>query len=1185
MDVGRFEVRRRLGAGASGEVFYAIDRQTGESVALKLLRKVGADELLRFKTEFRALQDLAHPHVVHFGEFFRSGEDWFFTMELVEGTDLADWLAPPQSADESVDTLELHCDERSVREAFAQLCDALAAIHAAGLVHRDVKPSNVRVTPRGRVVLLDFGLVTESLQAEDGSVVGTPLYMAPEQARAGPVGPAADMYAVGVMLFEALTGAPPFTGNPLHLLVRKQQLDAPAPRELVPQVPEDLDELCVALLARDPAARPDAQEVAGRLRRVERAVRKESRPRPVFVGRRQEIQVLHQEFDGQGLRVVLVQGSSGIGKTALVTRFLDELQDRDHEMLVFRGRCYEHENVPFKGFDAMVDGLGRWLRRAPVDLVRAVLPEQAALLGQMFPVLGQVLAVRSAPLPPLRDPILRREMTLEVLFDLLSRLAKRHRLVLVLDDAQWIDAEGLLLLEGMARAAPDLLLLCIARDDDELPPEVGKVVRAVATRRLRLGRLDTVASEELACALLGPAGAASLAARAQGHPLFLSYMAELVEQGRSDAVHDLQTVLRARVEQLDSASRRLLAVASLATRPLSAHHLIEAAKLSPELGSRARKALRIGRLLRRLPGARLEPTHDLIRGAGAAGLSERERQGVHAALAQVFERHEPDPELLAFHFSEAGEGAKAADYALEAGHRAAKALAFHRAASFFRDALRWHPARPWDETRPIYAALGDALANAGRGAEAGEAYMRAVHGAPEREARRLRLEAARTFLQSGRLDRGREIARTVLRSAGLRLPSSAAGALASVLYHRGRVRLRGTRFVPREEAEIPRRDLERLDTAVALAAAVSHVDYLQGADLQARGLLLALRCGERSRVARALATEAATKAAVEAPPMRRARELLAQAEAIAAELDDPFIQAYVHLARAAAVLPHMSFREALAEARAADALLRAECTGAVWELSTAHHIIGMCLWNLGRYRELATVVPGYLREARERSDLYGTTTITAGAWAAHFLAADDPKTGLEVLEAAMAEWAQTSFQIQHYFALQAGCELELYLGGGDAFDRIEAARKPLRRSLLTTMPVVSFFVSTLRARAALDVARTNPSRRAEFIERAARALRRARRTVPSPAARGQLAAIEGAIVHARGDRPRALGLLRSAAEQLSAADMEGFASALRWRIAALTGDGPLQEASAQWLRDHGVVRPERYSAARWPGVW
>ena len=242
----RFQVLRCLGAGGMGVVYEAYDRERQARVALKTLRSMSADGLLRFKREFRDFLDLAHPNLISLGELFSEGRDWFFTMELVEGTSFLDWVRPsaekgklptfssigpsaktvaeftPRVRDAGAALPPLNLER--LKKSLAQLTEGLMALHAAEKVHRDIKPSNVLVAPDGRVVLLDFGLATEATREEQLSssdVVGTVEYMAPEQAAARPVGPPADWYAVGTMLYEALTGEVPFAGPALEVLMNK----------------------------------------------------------------------------------------------------------------------------------------------------------------------------------------------------------------------------------------------------------------------------------------------------------------------------------------------------------------------------------------------------------------------------------------------------------------------------------------------------------------------------------------------------------------------------------------------------------------------------------------------------------------------------------------------------------------------------------------------------------------------------------------------------------------------------------------------------------------------------------------------------------------------------------------------------------------------------------------------------
>src|SRR6185312_13753173 len=259
-------------------------------------------------------------------------------------------------------------------------------------VHRDIKPSNVRVTPEGRVVLLDLGLVTDAHQegmvrTSSDQVVGTATYMAPEQAQSKPVTAAADWYAAGVVLYEALTGDVPFAGSPLEVLMRKQSEPPRPPRERCADAPADLEALCLRLLAVDPAKRPSGLDVlaaldAGARPTVARAAGT-SQPlvvAPPFVGRAGELGALDDAFaatrDG-GSVAVLVRGESGVGKSSLVRRFAEEAAVRG--AVVLAGRCYERESVPYKALDGVIDALTSFMVRIDRAEAAALLPSQTAL--------------------------------------------------------------------------------------------------------------------------------------------------------------------------------------------------------------------------------------------------------------------------------------------------------------------------------------------------------------------------------------------------------------------------------------------------------------------------------------------------------------------------------------------------------------------------------------------------------------------------------------------------------------------------------------------------------------------------------------------------------------------------------------------------------------------------------------
>lgn len=260
---GRYERGPLIGRGGMGDVFRGRDVRLGRDIAIKCLRSDVAGDpstMGRFVEEARSAARLSHPSIV---TVYDSGE-WngvpFLIMECLPGRTLADEL--------SGDALS----PSAVRSIAGDLADALAAAHGLGIVHRDVKPSNVLLTAEGRPKLADFGIAksSESMDhTQTGLIIGTPAYLAPERLEGLPATAESDVYALGVILYEALTGERPFKGDTPIALAHAALSSAPVPvRERNPQVDPELAAIVDATMAREASARPAAAELAARLRGV-----------------------------------------------------------------------------------------------------------------------------------------------------------------------------------------------------------------------------------------------------------------------------------------------------------------------------------------------------------------------------------------------------------------------------------------------------------------------------------------------------------------------------------------------------------------------------------------------------------------------------------------------------------------------------------------------------------------------------------------------------------------------------------------------------------------------------------------------------------------------------------------------------------------------------------------------------
>jgi eukaryotic-like serine/threonine-protein kinase len=1220
----RFDIRRRVGVGGMGVVYEAWDRQNSMRVALKTLPNSDAARIYRFKQEFRNLTGLVHPHLATLYELFSVDESWFFTMEFVDGVNLIDYVrgvtlfSRPQDDSSSENEVTIARPDSAIsppplpvaahrnalrteeqfdrlRATIRQLAGAISALHSSGKLHRDIKPSNVLVTPAGRTVLLDFGLTIGFSQEDDDRFVsGTVSYMAPEQAAGLPLTPAADWYAIGVMMYEALTGFLPFDGPPNHVMVQKQIADPPRPRLLASNLPEDLDQLCHALLTRDPSSRPSAAEVLRALGGEEPDRRTISSEEVPLIGRESHLAELTAAFNfvRQGKPLAMfVHGSSGEGKSFLVERFLQRLRE-EQGAVVLAGRCYEAESVPYKALDSLIDVMRQYLNRHP-EIAEQVVPRDVAPLTRIFPVLADVPALASAPLRSGESSSAQelRGRASRALRDLLARLADRVPVVICIDDLQWGDLDSGMILSELLRAPdpPLLLLLGVYRSEGagrspilklllDAPVESGGAER----RELALGLLSPEAARSLASGMLeveGPrkeALASAIARESGGIPYFIHELVRFVGGGFELPENEslsLEQVLVHRFATLPAGARNLLEAIAVAGQPIRQRDAWEAADLSGE--ERGVLTLLRSELLVRSTGASdrdvVEPYHDRIRETLVSQLTPSRKKQHHRRLGDTLERSNgADAETLAVHFHHSDAVDKASHYYAAAASQAAEALAFDRAAKLYLQSLDLRSGSDPDR-RPLRMALADALANAGRGAEAAREYEALVAGAAPSEGVELRRRAAYQYCVSGHLIEGRSAVKELLADHGVRLPEGPTAVIVALLRHRLRLWLRRYGFKRREESEIDPARLAQIDVVWSAAAGLSMNDIICGAGLQTYGLLLALSSGEIYRIARSMAWEATHMSNLGSKSWPKTVRLLDRAEELAAESGHPHAAGMATMARGIAEFTSGRWATAVPLLDEADAIFRARCTGVTWELDTAH---AFALWGLiymGEFGEMSRRTSLLLKEAEERGDRYASTTFGSFMQPHALLAADQPDAAREVLNRSREQWASGGFYLQDLCALMTDSLIDTYEGdGARGFDRYTANWKKVKASQLLQSQAIRMLTIHFRARAALAGAVNGRPELARAAAADAKRLAGEKIAWSVPYSRVLYAGV--ALIENRQDEAKRL--LRESAAGFDAVNMRSHAESARLLLGELTGgsegDALVREAE-EWMASRGIV--------------
>ncbi len=805
----RYRLEAELGRGGMGMVYRAHDTLLDRPVAIKVLGEAGGgtEGRLRLMREAQAVAKLDHPHIVPVYDAGEIDGTPFIVMQLVAGQTLheAGRLPVPQ-----------------IIALASQLCAALGHAHQRGVVHRDVKPENVLIAPNGAAQLMDFGLAhsqSASRLTQEETLMGTPVYLAPEQILGQPVDGRADLYALGVILYELTAGRLPFMGDDV-LGVLSQHLHTPpdSPRAHRADLPPALDALIVRLLAKRPEDRPaSAEEVRAVLESLWQPAAAPPTPTAAYstldrivrgqlVGRERELAeaqaVWCRAVSGQS-QVLLVSGEPGIGKTRLVRELAGMAQAAGARVLA--DGCHAEGGPPY----APLAGMMRQMVETPSgpDLPDFILADLLSLAPHLRPHYPHL------PPNPLLDPEFEQQRVFDSFTAWCETLAAEAPLLLLVEDVHWADGSTLALLRHLARRARRArLLVVMTYRDAEVELDQAHPLNAVLldlnrerlAEHLRLGRLSREHTRALLAAMLSNVGDISpefldgLYRETEGNPFFVEEVCKgLIEQGklypaggtwrRSDmrAIFippSVRGAILARVARLPAPAQDALRVAAIFGREFDFETLHGATEQDEDALVAALERAERAQLIGEAPRAgrvAFSFAHTLIPFALRESLGSLRRQRLHRRAAAVIEAQRPtDVEALAYHYAAAGEQDQAVAYARRAAERAVALYAYDAAVGHLQTALELIDAGEQAESRlALLETLADVHRLRGERADAILIYQQALAIWPDLAsadkwiAVRLHRKIGETFLRlksSANRERFAALAQTSLDS-GLRL--------------------------------------------------------------------------------------------------------------------------------------------------------------------------------------------------------------------------------------------------------------------------------------------------------------------------------------------------------------------------------------------------------------------------------
>jgi len=780
LENGRYAILKKLGEGGKGIVYKARDTVLNRVVAIKMLKSAAADEesYSRFIREAQAVAKLNHPNIVSIHDVGREEGKQFFVLEYVDGMSLRDLAATYP---------EGKCDLETVLRIGIDVCSALQYAHSQGVLHRDIKPENILITQEGTAKLMDFGLAKMLGQpriTQDGIIVGTVAYVAPEVALGKEADGRSDLYSLGAVLYETVTGKPPFLGEDPVKVIFGHVHDYPvSPSRLNPKLPQALADIIMKLLEKGPERRyQTAADLLGVLRGVGEESLREALvpshrpslvvpiPRPLgarevqLIDRVEEMDLLRKAVDkavhGEG-GVVFLYGEPGIGKTRLAREL--GAYARLRGMQVLSGRCpalFKMDGVP--PYVVWNEAIKDYLQVCTPERLYKVIGYYPSEVCKLVPEIKQKLGTIPQSLPI--SPEDERNRLFEAVSQFVTNISKEAPLLVILDDLQWTDQSSLLLLHYVARGVhkESLLLLGTYRDTDiderhPLSPVVAELNRerlleAVPLRRMSLGDVSEMIKQILEQDDVPKEFCELVYQKTGGNPFFVEEVIKslkeeqlifreenkwkIKEASKIEFPETVKSVIKARIGRLDDESQHTLTMASFIGKDFTFKALREVTGLEED---------KLLELMERIVKTGLVK-EKVIRGEGIYSFADvivrdvlheevsllrhmKLHDSVGCALEKVY-ADKTDEHLgeLAYHFLEGGNKDKALDYFLKAGEKAQKTYAHGEAFSYLQHALELLEEKEGrlEEKVRMIERLGDLKAWMGQTASSMELWNRSL---------------------------------------------------------------------------------------------------------------------------------------------------------------------------------------------------------------------------------------------------------------------------------------------------------------------------------------------------------------------------------------------------------------------------------------------------------------------------